>query len=120
MKVGGRGNESGKVLPGPMPKRLTYLKALLGPPPAGGYPPDLLLPRGKVADGLDLFRETDRNITILPFAPKPRFDIERATRHGRSKSPQPSRSRSNPLLPCHATLTTLRALCALRISQQFL
>ena len=54
-RVSGSGAEAGMRLPAKMPNRLKWLRLLLGPPPAGGYPEEsprhLLRPPGKVADG---------------------------------------------------------------------
>ena len=41
----------GTRLPAKMPARLVVLRDILGPPPPGGYPAELLLPPGKVKDG---------------------------------------------------------------------
>ena len=49
--VGGAGQEAGILLPAKMPKRLEKLREILGPPPPGGYPEELLRPPGKKSEG---------------------------------------------------------------------
>jgi hypothetical protein len=50
-RVGGSGEEAGFVLSAKMDKRMQQLRLCLGPPPAAGYPEELLRPAGKASTG---------------------------------------------------------------------